>query len=55
MEVSDDDGDDDEDDVQSENAATTTLTVGDLIEAMKTKEKIPVSQPSSVVSDIGMC
>ena len=45
----DEDDDDDDDDVQSEEAPSQTFTVGDLIEAMKTKKKIPVSQPSSVV------
>ncbi|CAH3187911.1 unnamed protein product [Porites evermanni] len=56
VEVSDDDDDEDEDDddddedVQSEEAPSQTFTVGDLIEAMKTKKKIPVSQPSSVAS-----
>ncbi|CAH3189731.1 unnamed protein product, partial [Porites evermanni] len=56
VEVSDDDDDededddDDDDDVQSEEAPSQTFTVGDLIEAMKTKKKIPVSQPSSVAS-----
>lgn len=48
-----DEGDDDDDeDVQSEEAPSQTFTVGDLIEAMKTKKKIPVSQPSSVVNDV---
>ena len=55
----DDDDDDDDKDVNEENddtpsevTAGATLTVGDLIQAMKTKKKIPVSQPSSVVSDV---
>ena len=48
-----DEGDDDDDeDVQSEEAPSQTFTVGDLIEAMKTKKKIPVSQPSSVVNNV---
>ena len=48
----DEDDDDDDDDVQTEVTAGATLTVGDLIQAMKTKKKIPVSQPSSVVSGV---
>ena len=48
-----DEGDDDDDeDVQSQEAPSQTFTVGDLIEAMKTKKKIPVSQPSSVVNNV---
>lgn len=52
---SDSDSDDDDDDEEEDNEVTggATLTVGDLIQAMKTKKKIPVSQPSSVVS--GAC
>ena len=46
------DDDDDDEDVQSEEAPSQTFTVGDLIEAMKTKKKIPVSQPSSVVNNV---
>ena len=42
--------DDDEGDDESEAAtAVSALTVGDLIEAMKTKAKTATSQPSSVV------
>ena len=51
----DEDNDDDKDvndDTPNEVTAGATLTVGDLIQAMKTKKKIPVSQPSSVVSDV---
>ena len=52
---SDSDSDDDEEEEEDDNEVTAgaTLTVGDLIQAMKTKKKIPVSQPSSVVS--GVC
>ena len=50
----DDDDDEEEEEVDAENEMTTvtasSLTVGDLIEAMKTKQKQLVSQPSSVVS-----
>jgi len=43
--------DDNEDDVQSEVVGGATLTVGDLIQAMKTKKKLlSASQPSSVAS-----
>ena len=48
----DDDENEDNDDTQIEVTAGATLTVGDLIQAMKTKKKIPVSQPSSVVSHV---
>lgn len=48
----DEDDDDDEEDAQIEEAPSQTFTVGDLIEALKTKKKIPVSQPSSVVNNV---
>lgn len=56
--MSDDDDDEDEGDdadddhTQTEEAPTQTFTVGDLIEALKTKKKIPVSLPSSVVYNV---
>lgn len=55
QDVEEDDNDDDdeeEEEVDAENEMTTasSLTVGDLIEAMKTKQKQLVSQPSSVAS-----
>ena len=54
QEVEEDDDDDEEEeeevDVGNEMTTASSLTVGDLIEAMKTKQKQLVSQPSSVVS-----
>ena len=50
--VDDDDDDDDDDDEDGSESLTavSALTVGDLIEVMKTKAKAVTSQPSSVVN-----
>ena len=49
--IDDDDDDDDDDEDGSESlTAVSALTVGDLIEVMKTKAKAVTSQPSSVVN-----
>lgn len=48
--VGDDNDDDEDDDNEHEMKTGASLTVGELIEAMKTKKKLQISQPSSVVS-----
>ena len=48
--VDDDDDDDDDEDGSESLTAVSALTVGDLIEVMKTKAKAVTSQPSSVVN-----
>lgn len=53
VEISDNediDEDDAGDDNEREMKTDASLTVGELIEAMKTKKKLQISQPSSVVS-----
>lgn len=57
-EMSDDDDSDDDDDDEDESEGVTSvsaLTVGDLIQAMKTKTKTAApSQPSSVVNNLSV-